>query len=57
MANLINKNLLPPLIVEYINELLVIKASSKLTVDEYLSDLRLFFRYLISVEKGLDSPD
>lgn len=57
MANIVNKNLLPPLVVEYINELLVIKASSKLTVDEYLSDLRLFFRYLVCQEKGLDSPD
>ena len=57
MANIVNKNLLPPLVVEYINELLVIKASSKLTVDEYLSDLRLFFRYLVCQEQGLDSPD
>lgn len=57
MANIVNKNLLPKLVVEYINELLVIKASSKLTVDEYLSDLRLFFRYLVSVDKKFDSPD
>ena len=57
MANIVNKNLLPNLVVEYINELLVIKASSKLTVDEYLSDLRLFFRFLAANEKGLDSPD
>lgn len=57
MANLTDKNLLPELVVEYINELLVIKASSKLTVDEYLSDLRLFFRFLVSVDKKLDSPD
>lgn len=56
MANIVNKNILPPLVVEYINELLVIKASSKLTVDEYLSDLRLFFRYLVANEKGMDSP-
>ena len=56
MANIVNKKLLPPLVVEYINELLVIKASSKLTVDEYLSDLRLFFRYLISQKNGMDSP-
>ena len=57
MATIVNKNLLPPLVVEYINELLVIKASSKLTVDEYLSDLRLFFRFLVAEEKALDSPD
>ena len=37
MANIVNKKLLPPLVVEYINELLVIKASSKLTVDYDMS--------------------
>lgn len=57
MANIVNKNLLPNLVVEYINELLVIKASSKLTVDEYLSDLRLFFRFLVAENNGLSSPD
>lgn len=57
MANYIDRSLLPPLVDEYISELLVVKANSKLTVNEYLSDLRLFFRYMVSVDKKLSSPD
>lgn len=43
---------LPPLVRLYLNYLLSIKAKSELTVLEYGSDLRLFFRY-ISLIKGL----
>lgn len=57
MASYINRELLPPLVDEYISELIVVKGRSKLTVNEYISDLRLFFRFLISREKGLSSPD
>ena len=57
MANYVDRSLLPPLVDEYISELLVVKANSKLTVNEYLSDLRLFFRYLVSLDKKLSSPD
>lgn len=57
MSNYINREILPPLVDEYISELIVVKGRSKLTVNEYISDLRLFFRFLVSREKGLSSPD
>ena len=47
---------MPPLVDEYISELIVVKGRSILTVNEYISDLRLFFRFLVSREKGLSSP-
>lgn len=57
MSNYIDRNLLPNLVNEYISELSVVKGRSQQTVDEYISDLRLFFRFLIAKEKGLQSPD
>lgn len=57
MSNYINRDLLPPLVDEYISELIVVKGRSQLTVNEYISDLRLFFRFLVSREKSLSSPD
>lgn len=57
MSNFINREILPPLVDEYISELIVVKGRSLLTVNEYISDLRLFFRFLESREKGLSSPD
>lgn len=57
MSNYINREILPPLVDEYISELIVVKGRSKLTVNEYISDLRLFFRFLVSRERGLTSPD
>lgn len=57
MSNYINREILPPLVDEYISELIVVKGRSKLTVNEYISDLRLFFRFLVSRERGFTSPD
>ncbi len=57
MSNFINRELLPPLVDEYITELIVVKGRSKLTVNEYTSDLRLFFRFLVSRELNIPSPD
>lgn len=56
MSGYIDRTLLPPLVDEYISELLVVKARSQLTVNEYISDLRLFFRFLAAKEKNI-SPD
>ncbi len=56
MAEYINRDLLPDLVNEYISELIVVHAKSPLTVNEYTSDLRLFFRYLVAKEQKLDSP-
>lgn len=53
----IDRSLLPKCLDEYVSELIVVKGRSELTVCEYVSDLRLFFCYLISVERGLSSPD
>jgi site-specific recombinase XerD len=40
-------NQLPPLVLEYIRYLDVVKNKSPLTVSEYASDIRTFFRYLL----------
>lgn len=53
----INRELLPPYLDEYISELIVVKGRSELTVCEYVSDLRLFFSYLVCEKNGLSSPD
>lgn len=53
----IDRSILPDLVNEYISELSIVKGRSKQTVDEYISDLRLFFRFLVAKEKGLQSPD
>ena len=49
--------LLPPLVNEYISDLIIVKGRSKLTVNEYVSDLRLFFRFIVSKNKKLKSPE
>ena len=43
---------LPQSVIEFLNYLSVVKSKSELTVLEYASDLRLFFRYML-VYRGL----
>ncbi len=57
MADYLDRALLPDLVNEYISELSVVKGRSSQTVNEYLSDLRLFFRFLVAERSGLQSPD
>ncbi len=57
MADYIDRALLPDLVNEYISELSVVKGRSTQTVSEYISDLRLFFRFLVAERSGLQSPD
>ncbi|MBQ7118222.1 MAG: tyrosine recombinase XerC [Clostridia bacterium] len=57
MADYIDRSLLPDLVNEYISELSVVKGRSIQTVNEYISDLRLFFRYIAAIRNGLQSPD
>ncbi|MEG0980031.1 MAG: tyrosine recombinase XerC [Oscillospiraceae bacterium] len=45
----------PPIVVEFLNYLSVVKNQSKLTTSEYASDLRTFFRF-IKVMRGLVPP-
>lgn len=45
---------LPLSVVEFLNYISVIKNKSELTVLEYASDLRLFFRYLLIYRKKVD---
>ena len=52
-----DRSLLPPLVNEYISDLIIVKGRSKLTVNEYVSDLRLFFRFIISRYKKMKSPE
>lgn len=47
---------LPQYVIEFLNYLSVVKSKSELTVLEYASDLRLFFRFML-VYRGLDSKD
>ncbi len=57
MADYIDRSLLPDLVNEYISELSIVKGRSTQTVNEYVSDLRLFFRYIVASKQGLQSPD
>ena len=57
MADYIDTTLLPDLVNEYISELSVVKGRSTQTVNEYISDLRLFFSIRFSRYKlGLTYP-
>lgn len=53
MQQLISINEFSPLIQEYASYKLTIQGCSKKTVDEYLLDLRTFFRYLIARERDI----
>ena len=44
----------PPLVRDFAAYKLAIQASSPKTVDEYLSDLRLFFKYVYAKRNGID---
>lgn len=57
MSNYLNRETLPPLVVEYISELIIVKGKSTLTVNEYISDIRLFFRFIESKRKNLNSTN
>ena len=46
---------LPQTVIEFLNYLSVIKNKSELTVLEYASDLRLFFKFLLSYRKKVSS--
>ena len=52
-------DLFPAVALDYASQKSVIEGKSDKTVCEYLSDLRMFFRYLIATEKRIDpnSPD
>lgn len=52
MSGYVDEKLLPPLVNEYIIDLMAIKDLSKLTIREYNSDLRLFFRYLVVTKEN-----
>lgn len=56
MYQTISQNEFSPLIQEYASYKSSIQGCSQKTVDEYLLDLRTFFRYLIAKEKGIN-PD
>ncbi len=53
MANIISKDEFSSLIQEYASYKRSIQGCSQKTVDEYLLDLRTFFRYLIAREKDI----
>ncbi len=48
-------DLFPPIMVDFFNYLSAVKNQSKLTISEYASDLRTFFRFL-KVSRGLVPP-
>lgn len=57
MLPYLNRKLLPDLVNEFIDDLSVSKDRSESTLNEYISDIRLFLRYMVSRDNGLDSPD
>lgn len=56
MKEKFDRSKLPQFINEYISELIVVKGRSELTVEQYITDLVLFFQFLISKQQGLTSP-
>jgi site-specific recombinase XerD len=54
MAELISQSEFSPLIQEYASYKATFQGCSQKTVEEYLLDLRTFFRFLIAKEKGID---
>ncbi|MBO5440865.1 MAG: hypothetical protein J6A53_09450, partial [Clostridia bacterium] len=45
---------MPPLVKDFAAYKLTIQGCSQKTVDEYLSDLRLFFRYVYAKRNNID---
>ena len=54
MGKSFNVNIMPPLVRDFASYKLTIQVCSQKTVDEYLSDLRLFFKYIYSKRNGID---
>lgn len=57
MLPYLNRKLLPELVNEFIDDLSIAKDRSESTLNEYISDIRLFLRYMVARDKGLASPD
>ncbi len=56
MSNKIDKRLMPPLLNEFISDLIVTKGCNKSTTDGYELDLWLFFRFLAAKDENIPSP-
>lgn len=56
MSNNIDRKLLPPLLNEYINDLIVTKGCNQSTTEGYELDLWLFFRFIAAKRCNLSSP-
>ena len=54
MEKSFNVSLMPPLVRDFASYKLTIQVCSKKTVDEYLSDLRLFLKYIYAKRNGID---
>lgn len=52
----INRSIMPDMVNEFIDDLIVTKNTSKTSINEYLSDLYLFFRFLICKKNNISSP-
>ncbi len=57
MLPYLNRKLLPEFVNEFIDDLSVTKDRSQSTLNEYISDIRLFLRFMVSLDMNLDSPD
>ena len=54
MGKSFNVNIMPPLARDFASYKLTIQVCSQKTVDEYLSDLRLFFKYIYALRNGIN---
>ena len=54
MSNLIELREFSPIVQQFASYKLSIQGCSQKTVEEYLLDLRTFFRYLLALERGID---
>ena len=56
MSERIDRRIMPDIVNEFISDLIVTKNTSKTTVNEYVSDLYLFFRFIVCKREKLSSP-
>lgn len=57
MLPYLNRKLLPDLVNEFIDDLSIAKDRSEATLNEYISDIRLFLRFTVSRKMSYDSPN
>lgn len=56
MSGRIDNKILPPMVIEFLDDLIVTKNTGKATINAYKTDLWLFFRFIICKRNKISSP-